>query len=103
MIYRPVRERSKEKIMELAEKQIKNTGNDELSLLSLSTSDHSKFRELTLDLMEECRKANVSLSLPSLRIDSFDKETANRIAQICAMFARWQSVAGVGRERGCIQ
>ena len=51
MIYRPVRERSREKIEELAEKQLDATGHDELSLLSLSTSDHSQFESLATELM----------------------------------------------------
>ncbi len=71
MIYRPVRERSKETIMNLAREQLKNTGHEELSLLSLSTSDYSEFESLAIDLMKECKKENVSLSLPSLRLDTF--------------------------------
>lgn len=79
MIYRPVRERSKEKIMELAEKQLKNTGHEELSLLSLSTSDYSQFEPLALDLMRSCRQQNVSLSLPSLRLDTFSFKVLEEI------------------------
>ncbi len=71
MIYRPVRERSKETIMKLAEQQLANTGHDELSLLSLSTSDYSQFESLAAELMEMCAAQNVALSLPSLRLDSF--------------------------------
>lgn len=71
MIYRPVRERSKETIMSLASEQLKNTGHEELSLLSLSTSDYSEFESLAIDLMKECKGENVSLSLPSLRLDTF--------------------------------
>ena len=71
MIYRPVRERSKEKIIDLAKKQLANTGHEELSLLSLSTSDYSQFEPLAVELMQECKKQNVSLSLPSLRLDTF--------------------------------
>ena len=71
MIYRPVRERSMEKIMDIARKQLKSTGHEELSLLSLSTSDYSKFEELATKLMSACAEENVSLSLPSLRLDSF--------------------------------
>lgn len=71
MIYRPVRERSKEKIMDLAMKQLANTGHEELSLLSLSTSDYSGFEPLAIELMQECKKRHVSLSLPSLRLDTF--------------------------------
>ncbi|WP_425754892.1 TIGR03960 family B12-binding radical SAM protein [Ihubacter sp. rT4E-8] len=71
MIYRPVRERSKETITDLAMRQLESTGHEELSLLSLSTSDHSQFEELAVELMRQCKAQNVSLSLPSLRLDSF--------------------------------
>ena len=71
MIYRPVRERKKETIRELAKAQLENTGHDELSLLSLSTSDYSRFEDLALELMEMCKGQNVALSLPSLRLYSF--------------------------------
>lgn len=71
MIYRPVRERKPEAIREIARQQLAKTGHEELSLLSLSTSDYSRFEELALDLMDMCKQKNVSLSLPSLRLDSF--------------------------------
>ena len=71
MIYRPVRERLPETIKELAMEQLKNTGHEELSLLSLSTSDYSRFEPVATELMGLCRSQNVSLSLPSLRLDSF--------------------------------
>ena len=79
MIYRPVRERSLETIRELARKQLDSTGHEELSLLSLSTSDYSRFEELALDLMNTCKERNVSLSLPSLRLDSFSFKVLEEI------------------------
>lgn len=79
MIYRPVRERNVEKIFDIATKQLESTGHDELSLLSLSTSDHSSFEELALTLMDYCKKNNVSLSLPSLRLDSFSFKVLDEI------------------------
>lgn len=71
MIYRPVRERLPENVVKLAMDQLDNTGHDELSLLSLSTSDYSAFEPMAVDLMGRCRERNVALSLPSLRLDSF--------------------------------
>ena len=71
MIYRPVRERKPETIKKLAMDQLANTGHEELSLLSLSTSDYSQFEELATELMGLCKVQNVALSLPSLRLDSF--------------------------------
>ncbi|MBR1992899.1 MAG: TIGR03960 family B12-binding radical SAM protein, partial [Firmicutes bacterium] len=79
MIYRPVRERKKETVRKLAEEQIKNTGHDELSLLSLSTSDHSCFEPMAIDLMKMCKEQNVALSLPSLRLDSFSFKVLDEI------------------------
>lgn len=71
MIYRPIRERKPDTIKQIVEKELDATGHDELSLLSLSTSDYSDFENLALDLMGMCRERNVALSLPSLRLDSF--------------------------------
>lgn len=102
MIYRPVRERSKEKILELSKEQIQATGNDELSLLSLSTSDHSQFRDLTLELMEYCGKNNVSLSLPSLRIDKFAFEVLNKIQEYKKSGLTYAPEAGTQRLRDVI-
>ena len=79
MIYRPVRERTKETIVELAMDQLANTGHDELSLLSLSTSDYSRFEDMAVELMGLCRDQNVALSLPSLRLDSFSFKVLDEI------------------------
>ena len=79
MIYRPVRERTKEKILDLAMEQLSNTGHDELSLLSLSTSDYSRFEDMAVELMGLCRQQNVALSLPSLRLDSFSFKVLDEI------------------------
>lgn len=102
MIYRPVRERSTAKILELAKAQLEATGNDELSLLSLSSSDHSDFRNLTLDLMDYCMNANVSLSLPSLRIDNFAFEVLNRIQEYKKSGLTYAPEAGTQRLRNVI-
>jgi radical SAM superfamily enzyme YgiQ (UPF0313 family) len=79
MIYRPVRERSKDKIKELATRQLAATGQEELSILSLSTSDHSEIEPLVEELMGICKENNVSLSLPSLRLDSFSFKVLEEI------------------------
>lgn len=79
MIYRPVRERSKDTVINLAKQQMANTGHDELSLLSLSTSDHSCFEPMALELMKLCKAQNVALSLPSLRLDSFSFKVLEEI------------------------
>lgn len=79
MIYRPVRERSIDNINTLAHQQIDGSGHDELSLLSLSTSDYSEFEALATGLMHDCKEKNVALSLPSLRLDSFNFTVLNEI------------------------
>ncbi len=71
MIYRPIRERSAETAEDIALSQLAYSGNDELSLLSLSTSDYSEFKPLILRLIDKCREENFSISLPSLRLDNF--------------------------------
>ena len=81
IIYRPVRERSKDTVIKLAKAQLANTGHDELSLLSLSTSDYSCFEELAGELIDYTKKENVSLSLPSLRIDKFAFDVLNKIQE----------------------
>lgn len=79
MIYRPVRERTKDRLMDLAKKQLSASGQEELSLMSLSTSDYSEFEPFATELMDYCEKENVALSLPSLRLDSFSFDVMNRI------------------------
>ena len=102
MIYRPVRERSKDKILQLAEKQLKNTGNDELSLLSLSTSDHSCFEALTMALIDYTKRENISLSLPSLRVDKFAFDVLNRIQEYKKSGLTYAPEAGTQRLRDVI-
>lgn len=79
MIYRPVRERKKETIKRIAKQQLSSTGHEELSLLSLSTSDYSQFEDLVTELMSMCGDQNVALSLPSLRLDSFSFKVLQEI------------------------
>ena len=79
MIYRPVRERSKDTVKKIAAQQLDATGHEELSILSLSTSDHSEFEPMVAELMGICKENNVSLSLPSLRLDSFSFKVLEEI------------------------
>ena len=70
-IYRPVRERPKEEVLQAVGELISNCGYDEVSLVSLSTSDYPHIDELVANLSHRYRHHNLALSLPSLRIDSF--------------------------------
>jgi radical SAM family uncharacterized protein len=71
MIYRPVRERPQAEVLQAVDELIANCGYDEVSLVSLSTSDYSGIDELVTSLSHRYQDHNLSLSLPSLRIDSF--------------------------------
>ena len=102
MIYRPVRERSKDRILQLAKTQLENTGHDELSLLSLSTSDYSCFEELATELIDYTKKENVSLSLPSLRIDKFAFDVLNKIQEYKKSGLTYAPEAGTQRLRDVI-
>lgn len=68
-IFRPARERSVENIIRIAKEAIKNTGYEEVSLMSLATSDYSRLDELILKLYETLKDKGVKVSLPSLRIN----------------------------------
>ncbi|MCC6796228.1 MAG: TIGR03960 family B12-binding radical SAM protein [Candidatus Hydrogenedentes bacterium] len=82
MVTRPVRERSLEKIDELMERTLAATGYEEVSLVSLSTCDFSRPRMLVEQAARRAAKDNVSVSLPSLRLDSFSVELADMVAGV---------------------
>jgi radical SAM family uncharacterized protein len=102
MIYRPVRERRPQTIKKLAMAQLKNTGHEELSLLSLSTSDYSKFEPLVTDLMGMCADEHVSLSLPSMRLDSFSFKVLQEIQKVRKSGLTFAPEAGTQRLRDVI-
>jgi len=77
MFYRPVRERSVEKLLAQAQASVDSTGYEEISLSSLSSGDYSRLQELCERLAEQFDCQHVSLSLPSLRIDSVLKDSLN--------------------------
>ncbi|NLB61898.1 MAG: TIGR03960 family B12-binding radical SAM protein, partial [Clostridiales bacterium] len=79
-IYRPIRERKVDTLINQAEKMLCSTGYDEVSLFSLSSGDYSGIHELVPTLMEKLHDKNVSLSLPSLRIDSYLKDSLEQMA-----------------------
>ncbi|WP_339138247.1 MAG: TIGR03960 family B12-binding radical SAM protein [Candidatus Electrothrix sp. GW3-4] len=82
MTYRPVRERSREQIMQLAEEGIHNSGFDELALLSLSTGDYSSLPELLKDLMDRFAEEHVSVALPSMRVGTLTPEVIEQIRRV---------------------
>ncbi len=79
MIYRPVRERSAEEVVRVAGEILRNTGHEEISLLSLSSADHSQIKEMVNKLREY---ENVSISIPSTRADALSVELANAVSGV---------------------
>jgi radical SAM family uncharacterized protein len=77
IIYRPVRERSHKEVEKAVDSLIKNCGYDEISLLSLSTSDYPGIEHLIASLLQRHKDGNLVLSLPSLRLDTFSLELAD--------------------------
>ena len=102
MIYRPVREKSPETLLRQAKELYKNTGYEEISLTSLSISDYTRLRELTDGLIEWTDKKRVSLSLPSLRIDSFSRELMDKVASVRSSSITFAPEAGTQRLRDVI-
>ncbi len=82
MIYRPVRERSPESIINIAETTLNLTGYEDLSLLSLSSGDYSHIGSLLRALMDRHSTDHVGISLPSLRVDSLDAEMTEQIKRV---------------------
>jgi radical SAM family uncharacterized protein len=81
MIYRPVRERSKEEIVEAARDLLDGTGYNELSLMSLSTTDHTEIADIVELLNKEFGDRGLKISLPSTRVDTFSVRVAEAVAQ----------------------
>ncbi|HHY31936.1 MAG TPA: TIGR03960 family B12-binding radical SAM protein [Firmicutes bacterium] len=79
MVYRPVRERDLDDLCELAGRLVTNTGYEEISLMSLSSADYSRIRELVSSLLERYSGSGVAVSLPSLRVDSFSVDLAKEV------------------------
>ena len=102
MIYRPVREKSPELLNKQARCLYDNTGYEEISLMSLSISDYTKLEPLTRELLEWTDQNMVSLSLPSLRVDSFNKELMERIASVRTSSLTFAPEAGTQRLRDLI-
>jgi len=102
MIYRPIREKSVDRLKDIVDKLIKSTGYDEISLSSLSTSDYSKLSELTDYLVNEYSNKNIGISLPSLRLDNFSMEIAEKIQQVRKSGLTFAPEAGTQRMRDVI-
>ncbi len=102
MIYRPVRERSMERLLDLAEKLVAETGYEEITLSSLSTGDYSCLPQLAHELMERFEKKRIALSLPSLRLDSDLKKTLEETQKVRKSSLTYAMEAGTQRLRDVI-
>ncbi len=102
MSYRPARERSKENIINQAEEIIDSTGYEELSLASLNTVDHSQIEEILNDLNDKFANKNVSLSLPSLRVNNFSVNLARQVQKVRRSGLTFAPEAGTQRLRDVI-
>ncbi len=101
-IYRPVRERDVETLKKYALEMLKNTGHEEISLSSLSSSDYSRLPELIDFLIEKCGTQHVNISLPSLRIDAFSLDVMSKVQDIKKSSLTFAPEAGSQRLRNVI-
>lgn len=102
MITRPVRERSADKVLQLARQLVASTGHEEVSLVSLSTSDHSEVGDMVSRLIEEFGPCGVGVSLPSLRADQDCVELARQIQTVRKSGLTFAPEAGTQRLRDVI-
>lgn len=102
MIYRPIRERSVDNIMDIIDGVMTKTGFEELSLASLSTLDYSKIEELTQRLVAKYEDQKIGISLPSLRLDSFSIDILMEIQKIKKTGLTFAPEAGTQRLRDVI-
>jgi radical SAM family uncharacterized protein/radical SAM-linked protein len=81
-VYRPVRERTPEQVLELAEETLRNTGYDEISLLSLSTGDYSCIAPLIQALMAKYAEKRIAVAFPSLRVGTLTQELVDEVKKV---------------------
>lgn len=101
-IYRPIRERKMSTVLDYADKQLQCTGYDEVSLFSLSSGDYSQIHEIVPEILNRYDKDRVSVSLPSLRIDSFIKDDLEQIQKVRKTGLTFAPEAGTQRLRDVI-
>ncbi|WP_298837720.1 TIGR03960 family B12-binding radical SAM protein [Clostridium sp.] len=102
MIYRPVREKSTATLIDEADKLLKSTGYREISLSSLSICDYSDIKNLVTTLIEKNKADHVSVSLPSIRINSFSVDLIKEIQKVKKTGITFAPEAGTQRMRDII-
>lgn len=101
-LYRPVRERDVDRLKEYAVEMLQNTGHEEISLSSLSSSDYSKLDELLDFLIADCGQKHTNISLPSLRIDAFSLDVMSKVQDVKKSSLTFAPEAGSQRLRNVI-
>ena len=102
MIYRPIRSRKLDFLKEQADKMIQNTGYEDITLSSLSSSDYNKLGELVKYIMDKYTSRGVNISLPSLRIDGFSLDVMGKVQDIKKSSLTFAPEAGSQRMRDVI-
>ncbi len=102
MIYRPLREKKAEGLQKLARTMLDGSGYDEISLSSLSSSDYTGLEPLLSDLIDECDRRHVNISLPSLRIDAFSLDVMQKVQDVKKSSLTFAPEAGTQRLRNVI-
>ena len=100
--YRPVREKTADTLLEQAKSLVCTSGHDEISLISLSTSDFTDFEPLANGLLERYKKNYINISLPSLRIDAFSLELMEKLQEVRKSSLTFAPEAGSQRLRNVI-
>jgi radical SAM family uncharacterized protein len=100
--YRPLRKKSKDVLLKQAKAILAQSGYEEISLSSLSTSDYSELRELADELLDYCEEKRISLALPSLRADSFSIDLMERVQKVRKSGLTFAAEAGSQRLRNVI-
>jgi radical SAM family uncharacterized protein len=100
--YRPVRPKSPERLYELAVKSLENSGYDEMTLSSLSTSDYKHLGEFADKMLDYCIPRGINLSLPSLRADNFSVELMEKVQKVRKSGLTFAPEAGTQRLRDAI-
>lgn len=102
MVYRPARPRNIEMLKETARAMLKNTGHEEITLSSLSSSDYKELQEIVTFLIDEFQGQGVNISLPSLRIDAFSLDVMSKVQDVRKSSLTFAPEAGTQRMRNVI-
>ena len=102
MIYRPIRPRKLDFLKQRAIEMLDNTGYEEITLSSLSSSDYDELADLVYYLIEECRQRKLNIALPSLRIDAFSLDVMSKVQDIRKSSLTFAPEAGSQRMRDVI-